>query len=314
MRRIVYLLIVLMLAPFGIVKAASIGDGEIAMARKKFEPLIKEVKLDKQKDVVYYTVNAELAEKYLERNLQNNMSSTEKELLPLMYMCAEDLNKLILTNQDMNNAEAVAEVSKAMGFRDKFQTKIDEYNAWVEAKREIAMTAKAKREAEIAKKNADYLASLTPEQREKYSEAENLFTEFTRANALVDGIGLQTKDDISDQIGSYFEAEQNGGIEYRFGSKLLNIIYTNNVFSKITFRLTGEEAAKYEYSITDGDTGLKYERSYNVHNMAVKSHPDEGTDDTCEVRVYKNKKKTTCEIFHGIDFTEFSFYNFNVGK
>ena len=313
MRKIVYMLAMLLVAPTGM-WAASIGDGEIAMARKKFEPLIKEVKIDKDKEDVYYIVNAELAEKYLERNLQNNMSSTEKELLPLMYMCTEDLNKLILNNQDINDEAAIAEVSKAMGLRDKFQTKIDEYNAWVEAKREIAMTAKAKREAELAKKNADYLATLTPEQRAKYSEAENMFVEFTRAKALVDGIGLQTKDDITDQIGDYFDADRDGGVAYRFGSKSINIIYANNIFCKITFRLYGEEAARYEYSITDGDSGLKYERSYAVHNFKVKSSPDEGTDDNCEVRVFKNKKKTTCEVFHGVDFTEFSFYNFNVAK
>ena len=83
MRKIVYMLAMLLVAPT-VMWAASIGDGEIAMARKKFEPLIKEVKIDKDKEDVYYIVNAELAEKYLERNLQNNMSSTEKELLPLM--------------------------------------------------------------------------------------------------------------------------------------------------------------------------------------------------------------------------------------
>ena len=95
--------------------AHGIGAGEIALARKKFASPIKATDIFVgEKKMACYSVDSELANKYLKEQINNDMATAAEAWVPLAYMCVEDFNKLILANQDLNDETAVARTSRTL--------------------------------------------------------------------------------------------------------------------------------------------------------------------------------------------------------
>ena len=290
--------------------AHGIGAGEIALARKKFASPIKATDIFVgEKKMACYSVDSELANKYLKEQINNDMATAAEAWVPLAYMCVEDFNKLILANQDLNDETAVVQVSAAMDLKTKFQAEIDKFEAWSEAQAKAIQTARANRLAKEAAANAAYLSSLTPEQRAQNEKAVERWKTLLNPETLIVGVGLQTKEDLQDEIGKYFSSAEGDFEDYKFGQHEVKMMFAGDdkVLSKIIFRISGEDGEKYAANLANVSS-LKFDRSYKVKshttNALIADIPDLDV-----VKVYKCKD-TTCEVYTGEGFVEVSFSNF----
>lgn len=305
----IFIIILAVLAFMPDVFAHGIGAGEIALARKKFSSPIKEANIMVgEKKMACYSVDSELANKYLTEQINSDMSTAADNWVPLAYMCVEDLNKLILVNQDLNDEKAVSQVSVAMELKNKFQAEIDKYETWADAQAKAIQTARANRLAKEAAANAAYLNSLTPEQRAQNEKAIACWKTLLNPETMTVGVGLQTKEDLQDEIGKYFVSAEGEFENYKFGLNEVKLMFSGNdkVLSKVIFRVSGDDADKYVANIANVPT-MKFERSYKVKNHATEALSD--IPDLDVVKIYKSKD-TTCEVYTGEGYIEVSYSNF----
>ena len=135
-----------------------VGDGKMALVRKNYASIIKdEVRFDENN--TYITLNNNLVEEYYNKKFTNDNSDLNEEIEILSVICLEDLNKIILKNQDVNNSNAINEVTQAMIWKDKFQIKIDSYNKEVENRRDSIIRLRKEYESKCYNDNSKYTSN-----------------------------------------------------------------------------------------------------------------------------------------------------------
>lgn len=281
-----------------------VGDGKMALVRKNYASIIKdEVRFDENN--TYITLNNNLVEEYYNKKFTNDNSDLNEEIEILSVICLEDLNKIILKNQDVNNSNAINEVTQAMIWKDKFQIKIDSYNKEVENRRDSIIRLRKEYESKCYNDNSKYYNSLNSAQKEKYNEDKKKFESLINPTELINGVGLQTKEDLNDVLSDYVIKKENNKFTYQFANKTIEMTYNDehdNILVQASFILDYNEIEKYIAKINQNNEFKLIKKSSipNIKNKLIKN----------ELLIYKSKTNTSCEIFYDINYAEVRIINF----
>ena len=281
-----------------------VGDGKMALLRKKYTSIIKdEIKLDENNS--YITLNESLIEKYYDFKFTTDNSELNEEIEVLSLICIDDLNQTIIKNQDVNNSGAINEVTQAMIWKEKFQTKIDDYNKNIERQRDSICRLKKEYEEKYYNENLKYYNSLNNAQKQKYDEDKQKFEKLINPLELVNGVGLQTKEDLNDVISNNVVKIEGNKFTYQFANKTIDMVYNDEhdfTLTQVFFKLTYDEAKNYFNEIEKNSDFklIKKTKIPNLHNKLIKN----------DLVIFKSKTNSTCEFFYDINNVDIHIYNF----